>query len=275
MSLCRAALLALAVAALPLVPTFAQERGQRSGSQQAQEIAGDPEVGGGQSGPVDWTTFVPPPDGSFVTWGEDPPELGLVKRLFVLAYPEECNWALGRSVEGIEDPEVYDIAYRESYDLATDPDRLAKLYRFFCNAGAYNEQHVYLLWTKDMGLKPVQFAEPRIDTKYVNDDIDAALESISIGGFVAGTTLVNSWFDPALNTIFTASCWRGLCDASSRAAYAFSSGFFVLQTYDADPTYDDLVNLYRIYDVAAQTPIPLVPVAEESLPVNPAWETEE
>lgn len=276
MSLRRAALL-LALFALAVTPAFAAGRGQRT--EPPAEIAGDTEVGqaapAGDSMPTDWPLWTPPTDGSFQTWGDAPPELGLVKRVFMLAFPEECGWALGRSLDGIEDPDVYDITYRESYDLANDPDRLARLYRFFCNAGAYNEQHVYLLWDGSFGLKPVLFPEPRIDTAYESDDMDAPLKSISIDGFVATPTLVNSWYDSGAGTIFTHSCWRGLCDASSQAAYKFMSGTFVLQTYDADPTYDDQVNSFRIYDAAARQPVPLVPVAEADMPTNPAWEQEE
>jgi hypothetical protein len=272
MTLRRAALL-IALFALAVTPAFAQGRGQRT--EPAAEIGGDPEVGQAapdDATPTDWSLWTPPTDGSFQTWGEAPPELGLVKRVFMLAFPEECSWALGASLDGIGDPEVYDIAYRESYDLQSDPDRLARLYRFFCNAGAYNEQHVYLLWDGSFGLKPVYFPQPSIDTAHESDDIDAPLKSITVDGFAASVTLTNSWFDSEAQTIFSHSCWRGLCDASSQAAYRFRSGSFVLQTYDADPTYDDKVNPFRIYDTSARQPIDLVPVAPEDMPTNPAWE---
>lgn len=263
MSLCRAALFA-ALVAVAASPAAAQSRTQRAPNAAPSPVA--------QAAPTDWSQFVPPTDGSFTTW-EAPPELGLVKRVFELAFTEECSWALGGSLTGIGDPDVYDITYRESYDLATDPDRLARLYRFFCNAGAYNEQHIYMLWTADNGLKPVLFAEPRIESAYENDNSDAPLKSITIEGLVASTALTNSWYDAEAKTIYTRSCWRGLCDASSQAAYAFvGGGYFVLRTYDADPTYDGEVNPFRIYDATTAQPVELVPVAEADMAVNPAWE---
>lgn len=259
-----------ALVAVAASSAFAQSRGQRS-----PEISAGP-VAQSAGDTTDWQQFVPATDGSFVTWGDAPPELGLVKRLFALAHTEECSWALGGSYDGsIADPEVYDIVYRESYDLKTDPDRLARLYRFFCNAGAYNEQHVYLLWDASFRLKPVLFAEPRIDTTYENDSGDAPVKSISVDGMVATSAVTNSWYDAEARTIFTHSCWRGMCDASSQAAYVFASATFVLRTYDADPSYDGKINPFRVYDTTTPNPVELVPVAEADMPVNPNWENED
>ena len=135
-----------------------------------------------QAAPTDWSQFVPPTDGSFTTW-EAPPELGLVKRVFELAFTEECSWALGGSLTGIGDPDVYDITYRESYDLATDPDRLARLYRFFCNAGAYNEQHISCCGRRITAQAcPLRRAAHRPPTRTT-----VARSTITIEGLVAGT----------------------------------------------------------------------------------------
>lgn len=225
---------------------------------------------------TDWSGFIPPTDGSFTTWGETPPDLGLVKRIFALAFPEECSWALGASETGeIADPDVYDILYRDRYGLENDPEQTARVYRFFCNAGAYNEQHVYMLWTASVGLKPVLFPEPSFTPTYEDDNSERPLKSIVVGGMIARATLTNSWYEGETSVIYTRSCWRGLCDASSQAVYTFDSGEFVLRTYDADPTYDGEVNPFRIYDATSAQPIALVPVDEDSMPVNPSWEQDE
>lgn len=272
MIFCRAAapllVLLLAMPALAAKLDAAASAAGGSATSQA-DPGGVSEPGGG------WEQFVPPTDGSFTTWTDAPPDLGLVKRIFALGFTEECGWALGGNAgESEESPQIYDITYRESYDLPADPDRLARLYRFFCNAGAYNVQHVYMTWSKDGGLRPVLFAEPSIDTRYKGENDDQNLESIAVAGFVATPTLVNSWYDPEAMTIYNANCWRGLCDASSHAAYVFRSGGFTLLTYDADPTYDDQVNAYRVFDATAPQALELVPVAEEDLPRNPEWDDE-
>jgi len=217
--------------------------------------------------PSDWTLWVPPTDGSFSTWGDDPPELELVKRVFALSFAEECNWALGQSPEGIADPEIYDITYRETYDAETDPDRVMKLYRFFCNAGAYNEIAVYMSWDATFGLRPVLFAQPRLDIKYENDnDYDGKVVSIAIVGYTSSPTLVNSWYDPETRAIYSDAKWRGMADASSQGRYSFSEGAFVLDRYDVDPSYDGEFNSYRVFDSAKARPVELVPVEPDYAP---------
>ncbi len=41
--------------------------------------------------------------------------------------------------------EEYKIPYRYSYDAPEEPEREARLFRFYCNTGAYNENHIYYL----------------------------------------------------------------------------------------------------------------------------------
>ena len=119
------------------------------------------------------------------------------------------------------------------------------------------------------------FAEPRIGTTYEKENGDGPVKSITIDGLVAVPAVTNSWFVPEANTIYTHSCWRGLCDASSQAAYTFASGTFVLRTYDADPSYDEQINPFRIFDATTGIAAELVPVAEAGMPRNPAWEQDE
>jgi hypothetical protein len=212
--------------------------------------------------PTDWAFYVPPTDGSFSTWAETPPEIGLVKRIFQLMYTEECSWALGGA--GEQEPEVYDLSFRYDYETDADPERLVKLYRFFCNAGAYNEVAIYMTWQADWGLRPVSFVEPSLDIKYVNDDsLEGGVESIRIIGYQGVLTLVNSWYDPATQTITSASKWRGLADASSSGVHVFDEGSFVLQRYDVDASYDGEINPFTILDTSSAQPVELVPVEVE------------
>jgi hypothetical protein len=211
--------------------------------------------------PTDWALFVPPTDGTFTTW-EMPPDIGLVERLFQLIFTEECSWAMGSGIG--QETEVYDLTYRYSYETEADPMHDLKLYRFFCSAGAYNEVHVYLTWDTSWGLRPVSFAEPALDVTYVDgDSLEGAVESISIAGYHATHTLVNSVFDPANQTIISASKWRGLGDASSSGTYALRDGSFVLTRYDADPSYDGEINPFVIVDLTQTAPIELVPADPE------------
>lgn len=212
---------------------------------------------------TDWTGFVPPTDGSFSTYSETPPEPGLVKRMYQLIYTEECSWSLG-GVTAEDDPDVYDLSFRYSYDTKADAEHPLRLYRFFCRAGAYNEVHVYMSWDESWGLKPLSFAQPSLQVTHVDGDaMDGAVESISINGYHATHTLVNSSFDPASQTITSHSHWRGLGDASSSGTYSFHEGSFVLTRYEADPSYDGEVNPFVIVDLSTPAPIELVPAATE------------
>ena len=93
----------------------------------------------------DYAGFVPGADGEpFTTWGDAPPDTGLVTRIFALSFAETCSWALGGDPE-MRKPEVHDLTFRYPFDEADAPDHAIRLYRFFCSAGAYNEQHVYML----------------------------------------------------------------------------------------------------------------------------------
>lgn len=226
------------------------------------DVVTRPLAAGAQTPAVDWSSYVPPTDGTFRSYGEDgPPELGLVKRLFQLIFTEECSWALGGG--GLADPDVYDLSYRYDYETSADPAHELKLYRFFCSAGAYNEVHVYLTWDASWGLRPVSFVEPLLDVRYVDDDsLEGAVESVAIAGFNGTHTLLNSDFDPETQSIVSFSLWRGNGDASSSGTYSFREGNFVLTRYIADPSYDGEMNPILILDRSAPEPIELIPVDE-------------
>ena len=186
------------------------------------------------------------------TTGETPPDTDLVKQIFLGGFSEKCSWAVG---SGQDEVDVFDLMFRPAWEEPGGPEQQFRLYRFFCGAGAYNVQHVYLKWTGDSGVEPVLFAVPTYAIDGVPGDMDGAFNSISLTGIAAKDMLVNSEFDPAEGTIIEWSCWRGLCDASSRGVWRFDNGDFRLVTFDIDPTYDGESNLFRLVDFSAPTAI--------------------
>lgn len=209
-------------------------------------------------------------DGSpLMTAGETPPESELVTKIFIGAFSEACSWAIGGGPD-LYAPEVFELTFRPSYAQPEEPDSQLRLYRYFCGAGAYNERHVYMIWTADFGVQPVSFAEPTYEYRYAGEDMDSAVTSIAMTGMTARQELVNSSFDEATRTVREWSCWRGLCDASGRGEWRLDGGAFRLVTYDIDPTYDGEVNLFRIADFTEQVaielsaPLPFEPPVLES-----------
>ena len=196
-------------------------------------------------------------DGPLMTSGTtEPPDTELVRKIFLGIFSEACGWAIGGGRDMWE-PEIHDLTYRPIYLGDDDPDLQLRLYRFFCGAGAYNVQHVYMTWTSDNGVVPVSFARPTYRVEEISGDIDGGFTGIALTGMDAGMMLVNSRFDPATRTISEWSCWRGLCDASSRGEWVVDGerGAFRLVSYDIDPSYDGETNLYRVADFT--TPVPV------------------
>lgn len=148
-------------------------------------------------------------------------------------------------------PESHAIGFRYSYDAEDDPERTARLFRFFCFSGAYNEIHVYYLADGDGALSPLHFAEPTYDVRYAGEG-DETVEAIRINGFSATGQLVNSAYDPTTRTITAHSLWRGMGDASSSGTWVFVDGGFRLVRYEVDASYDGEINPQAIveYDIA-------------------------
>jgi hypothetical protein len=199
---------------------------------------------------------------------DTPPDLALVKEIFVGAFSELCAWAIGGGPEMYE-PELFELSYRPSWEDADAPAQPLHIYRFFCGAGAYNEQHVYYSWTPTDGVTPLRFARPAFTARYVNGDSDGALETLVVEGMNADARLVNSTFDPATGTFIEMSCWRGLCDASSRGQWVLADGEAKLVTFDIDPTYDGEITLFRVVDFTTPKPADLgSPVADIAPQMN-------
>jgi hypothetical protein len=146
------------------------------------------------------------------------------------------------------EPDSYSIRYVPQSASEGEPEREARLFRFFCGAGAYNESHVYYLYDELDGLRPLQFATPDLDIRYVSEESDKEVEHIGIKGFKAADQIVNSFYDEATRTITSFAKWRGVGDASSSGTWLFRDGEFTLVKYDVDATYNEEIDPETILD---------------------------
>ncbi len=150
--------------------------------------------------------------------------------------------------EGEEEPKSYTIPFRYRWDEDSDPMREARLVRFFCIAGAYNLKHIYYLQIDDEELRELHFATPDLDVRYVDDNSNEEVDSVSVAGFLADGQLVNSSFDEATLSITAHSLWRGMGDASSTGLWIFRNGAFSLVKYEVDASYDGQINPQTVVD---------------------------
>lgn len=145
-------------------------------------------------------------------------------------------------------PDAYEISYHYKSDADSAPERQARLFRFYCSAGAYNESHIYYLYQEDDGLRELQFATPEVDIRYENDDTEGKVEAVNVIGYYAEDQLVNSSYDDATKSISSHSKWRGVGDASSSGLWIFRDGEFTLVKYDVDASYDGEINPETVLD---------------------------
>ena len=145
--------------------------------------------------------------------------------------------------------DMYMIPFHYTSDTEEQPERQARLFRFFCTAGAYNESHVYYQYDEDGGLRELQFSTPELDIRYENDDTEGKVESITVIGYRAEEMLTNSSYDEATKSIVSNSKWRGVGDASSAGTWIFRDGEFALVKYDVDASYDGEINPETVFDV--------------------------
>jgi len=169
------------------------------------------------------------------------------ERLFNTVYGSICDRE--GSDEGTE-TESHVIHFNYDYDSPGTEPHEARLFRFFCDRGAYNEVHVYLLADEDGQIKPISFATPDLDIRYENDDTEERVEEMRIIGFKTEDQLINSEFDPETLTLTTQEKWRGVGDASSSGHWIFRGGAFSLVRYDVDASYDGKINPETVLDYA-------------------------
>ncbi len=202
----------------------------------------------------DYATYVP--DTGLYTSGSEPPDTGLVERLFVLGFTEMCGAAIDGAFGGSV-PETFDLSYRTEYDEAGTPDRKYRLYRFNCSGGAYNFSSVFYGWSEDDGLAAISFAVPSLDVKYAEGDTEGVtVTAVNVVGFEARTQLSNASFDVASQSIGAGAYWRGIGDASDEGVWRFREGRFVLERYDVDASYNGEVDPQRVVDYTREGDVP-------------------
>jgi hypothetical protein len=166
-------------------------------------------------------------------------------RLFEAGFAETCLRD-GIAAEDIPEAESFTIEFRRAWDTEMEE---ARLIRFFCARGAYNEFHVHYLADPSGELMPVSFVVPELDIRYEDEDTMETVRSIDLIGFTARPELVNSEYDPDTLTMTAHSLWRGVGDASASGKWIFRSGAFTLVRYEVDASYDGEVNPETIIEL--------------------------
>jgi len=171
------------------------------------------------------------------------------KAAFAASHAEQCE---ANGVAGADDPSNAPQAYTISYHYKTDEEgaepREARLFRFYCSMGAYNEVHIYYLSNEINGVNELHFAEPDLDIRYENDDFEGKVESIAVIGFRSNGALANSIYDEGTMSISSHAKWRGVGDAASSGTWIFRDGAFTLVSYDVDASYDGEINPETVLD---------------------------
>lgn len=179
--------------------------------------------------------------------GPPPPKkdamLEQAKTLFTASYSAQCDPTLpGGEARG--EPEEHVIHY-----TADDGSEMAaRLFRFFCSAGAYNENAVYYLSTDADTLRQIQFATPELDIRYETADSQEKVEAVNIIGYQTDEQLINSSYDDGTQSITSHAKWRGVGDAGASGTWLFRNGQFSLVQYDVDASYDGEINPQAVLD---------------------------
>jgi len=186
---------------------------------------------------------VPPSCGD----GPPPPKkdtaLEQAKKAFLATYGDQCDKDLLAN-----EPETFSIKYKDKDAATGDPERETRLFHFSCSAAAYNENSIYYISDDVSGVRQLQFTEPEMDIRYVNNDSEGKVESMHIVGFRTTGWATNSNYDKDAHTITTLNKWRGVGDASSSGTYLFRNGDFSLVQYDVDASYDGEENPQTVVD---------------------------
>ena len=165
--------------------------------------------------------------------------------MFEAGFAETCLRD-GIAAEDRPESESFTIEFRRAWDSEMEE---ARLIRFFCTRGAYNEFHVHYLADPSGELMPVNFVVPELDIRYEDEQTMETVRSIDLIGFTARPELVNSEYDPDTLTMTAHSLWRGVGDASARGKWIFRSGAFTLVRYEVDASYDGEVNPETIIEL--------------------------
>ncbi|MER9303244.1 DUF1176 domain-containing protein [Mesorhizobium sp. M0293] len=192
---------------------------------------------------ADFEEALPPSCGD----GPPPPKkdtaLEQAKKAFLATYGDQCDKQFLA-----DEPEVFSIKYKDKNAQPGDPDKETRLFHFSCSAAAYNESSIYYMTDEVSGVQQLQFAEPKMDIRYENNDSDGKLLGMSIIGFQTTGWAVNSDYDENAHTITTFNKWRGIGDASDAGTYLFRNGNFSLVQFDVDASYDGEENPQTVVD---------------------------
>lgn len=192
---------------------------------------------------ADFEEALPPSCGD----GPPPPKkdtaLEQAKKAFLATYGDQCDKQFLAN-----EPTVFSIKYKDKDAQPGDPDKETRLFHFACSAAAYNESSIYYMTDDVSGVQQLQFAEPKMDIRYENNDSNGKLLGMSIVGFQTSGWAVNSAYDEAAHTITTFNKWRGIGDASDAGTYLFRNGNFSLVQYDVDASYDGEQNPETVID---------------------------
>ncbi|MER9853552.1 MULTISPECIES: DUF1176 domain-containing protein [unclassified Mesorhizobium] len=192
---------------------------------------------------ADFEEALPPGCGD----GPPPPKkdtaLEQAKKAFLATYGDQCDKQFLA-----DEPTVFSIKYKDKDAQPGDPDKETRLFHFSCSAAAYNESSVYYMTDEVSGVQQLQFAEPKMDIRYENNDSNGKLLGMTIIGFQTSGWAVNSDYDEATQTITTFNKWRGVGDASDAGTYLFRNGNFSLVQYDVDASYDGEQNPETVVD---------------------------
>lgn len=169
-------------------------------------------------------------------------------RTLLAAENENCAQLLTEASSSEPRIVQYRIPFHYSSDGDDQPEREARLIRFFCGAGAYNETHVYYQHDEEYGLRGLQFVKPELDIRYESEDSDEKVKSIDVIGYITEAILMNSSYDEATLTLTSAYKWRGIGDASDSGIWIFRNGRFTLVGYEVDASYDGEINPESVLD---------------------------
>src|SRR5690606_41301622 len=95
--------------------------------------------------------------------------LEAAKKAFAATHQDECENETPEGAPSTE-PAAYTIRYQDKDAGADAPEREVRLFRFFCDMGAYNESAYYYLADDSGRIRQLQFAVPELDIRYENSD---------------------------------------------------------------------------------------------------------
>jgi len=170
------------------------------------------------------------------------------RNAFAATHAKQCTSLAPDQPDDAVKLEEHTISFHAVGTAHDTPDEKARLFRFFCTSGAYNEIHVYYLADEANGVRELHFAVPELDIQYENGNSEGKVEAINVIGFRSEGQLINSTYDDATKTITSHGKWRGVGDASSNGTWLFRNGDFSLVQYDVDASYDGEVNPETVVD---------------------------